>query len=107
MRLIIRYRNGALNGRGASLLEGYMEDLAADRIYRLMIAQRMKHHVGTGDNDGRPVRHTPELITRLFNEELEKLLAAPAVDVNGETPKLREARRIGEEMIRCGEFTPS
>src|SRR6266436_4488126 len=43
IRTVIRYRNGVLNGRGASLLDGYMEDLATDRIYRLMIAQRMKH----------------------------------------------------------------
>jgi len=31
-----------LNGKGASLLDGYMEDLATDRIYRLMIAQRIQ-----------------------------------------------------------------
>jgi len=31
----MRYRNGVLNGKGASLLDGYMEDLATDRIYRL------------------------------------------------------------------------
>src|ERR1700730_3063444 len=43
VRTVIRYRNGALNGKGASLLDGYMEDLATDRIYRVMIAQRMKH----------------------------------------------------------------
>ncbi|HXJ68245.1 MAG TPA: hypothetical protein VNM39_05020, partial [Verrucomicrobiae bacterium] len=42
-RTVIRYRNGVLNGKGASLLDGYMEDLATDRIYRLMIAQRMQH----------------------------------------------------------------
>src|SRR5580693_7165916 len=41
VRTVIRYRNGVLNGRGASLLDGYMEDLATDRIYRLMIAQRV------------------------------------------------------------------
>src|SRR6516164_1087675 len=40
---VIRYRNGVLNGKGASLLDGYMEDLATDRIYRLMIAQRVRH----------------------------------------------------------------
>src|SRR5919108_492215 len=43
IRTVIRYRNGVLNGKGASLLDGYMEDLATDRIYRLMLAQRMKH----------------------------------------------------------------
>ena len=34
---------GVLEGRGASLLDGYMEDLATDRIYRLMIAQRLRY----------------------------------------------------------------
>ena len=43
-RTVIRYRNGVLNGKGASLLDGYMEDLATDRIYRLMLAQRVRHH---------------------------------------------------------------
>src|SRR5262249_20354738 len=28
VRTVIRYRNGVLNGKGASLLDGYMEDLA-------------------------------------------------------------------------------
>jgi len=32
VRTAIRYRDGVLNGRGASLLDGYMEDLATDRI---------------------------------------------------------------------------
>src|SRR5436305_13791940 len=63
-RTVIRYRNGVLNGRGASLLDGYMEDLATDRIYRLMIAQRMRHHAA----------HTPELVTRVFDEELDRIL---------------------------------
>jgi malate synthase len=44
IRTVIRYRNGVLNGKGASLLDGYMEDLATDRIYRLMIAQRIRHN---------------------------------------------------------------
>src|SRR5437588_11509772 len=72
IRTVIRYRNGVLNGKGASLLDGYMEDLATDRIYRLMIAQRMRHsdEVAINDGSGNAVRHTPELITQLFNEEL-------------------------------------
>jgi len=66
VRTVIRYRNGVLNGKGASLLDGYMEDLATDRIYRLMIAQRMNHSasVEIAGEDGRAVRHTPELIHR-------------------------------------------
>jgi len=109
VRTVIRYRNGVLHGRGASLLDGYMEDLATDRIYRLMIAQRMKHsaQVDILDDDGKPVAHTPELITRLFDEELDRLLVPLPVDANGEAKKLREARRISEAMIHRGEFTPA
>jgi malate synthase len=109
IRTVIRYRNGVLNGRGASLLDGYMEDLATDRIYRLMIAQRVKHRDTVeilGDN-GRPVRHTAEFIHDLFDQELDRLLAesAKASDANASS-MLREARRISEEMIRRGEFNP-
>src|SRR5580700_5718445 len=72
VRTVIRYRNGVLNGKGASLLDGYMEDLATDRIYRLMIAQRLRHngHVSVTDEAGNVVVHTPELVSRLFDEEL-------------------------------------
>jgi malate synthase len=114
IRTVIRYRNGVLNGRGASLLDGYMEDLATDRIYRLMIAQRMKHADSAEilDENGQGIRHTPELITELFNQELERLLQENAKQT-GETAQaekqaatLREARRLSEELIRRGEFNP-
>jgi malate synthase len=59
VRTVIRYRCGYLMGGGAALLDGYMEDLATERIYRLMIAQR-------------PLRgmHIPADITRFFDEEV-------------------------------------
>src|SRR5271170_1409308 len=110
VRTVIRYRNGVLNGKGASLLDGYMEDLATDRIYRLMIAQRLNHSssVEILDEAGAPVRHTPEFISRLFDEELDRLLAEPA---NANDPRaaasLREARSLSEEMIRRQEFNPA
>lgn len=105
VRTVIRYRNGVLNGKGASLLDGYMEDLATDRIYRLMIAQRMEHRddVVIADDDGKPVRHGPELITRIFDEELERLIAESPSDQHS---TLREARRLSEEMIVLGQFDP-
>jgi malate synthase len=107
VRIVIRYRNGVLNGRGASLLDGYMEDLATDRIYRLMIAQRLRHNgrVPVTDEGGNVVVHTPELITRLFDVELEKLLANPGRDP-GTAETFREARRISEAMVVNGEFDP-
>jgi malate synthase len=114
IRTVIRYRNGVLNGRGASLLDGYMEDLATDRIYRLMIAQRMKHAntVDVLDENGQAIRHTPELIHELFDQELDRLLQENAkqsgdpAQTTAQAARLTEARRLSEEMIRRGEFNP-
>jgi malate synthase len=109
VRTVIRYRHGVLSGRGASLLDGYMEDLATDRIYRLMIAQRALHRdlVPVQDEQGQSVKHTPEFITRLFDEELERLLAGlPSNSVPEEADRFRRAREISEAMIVNGEFNP-
>ncbi|HET6314215.1 MAG TPA: hypothetical protein VFH60_10285, partial [Chloroflexia bacterium] len=109
VRTVIRYRNGVLNGKGASLLDGYMEDLATDRIYRLMIAQRMKHSatVPISAEAGHAVEHTPELVSRLFDEELDRLLGELPQDAPpGAAGKFRQAREISERMISRGEFDP-
>jgi malate synthase len=109
VRTVIRYRNGVLNGRGASLLDGYMEDLATDRIYRLMIAQRVRHRetVTVMDDADLPVTHTAELITRLFDEELTRILSElPGGSSSSEAETYREARRQSERMIVRGEFDP-
>jgi malate synthase len=108
-RTSIRYRNGVLNGRGASLLDGYMEDLATDRIYRLMIAQRMVHRdaVPIADGSGSTADHTPERVSRLFDEELARLLESPTPGRDlGTAETMREARRQTEELIRNGWFDP-
>ena len=111
VRTVIRYRNGVLNGKGASLLDGYMEDLATDRIYRLMLAQRVKHRgaVQIADADGRAIAHTHELLGKLFDQELARILAelAAAKLKDAGTPEtFREARLLSEQMILRGEFTP-
>lgn len=109
IRTVIRYRNGVLHGKGASLLDGYMEDLATDRIYRLMIAQRMRHSgkVEIKDDAGSVVAHTPELVNLLFDEELNKILAAlPASATSELKEKYEQARRISEAMILNREFDP-
>jgi malate synthase len=93
VRTVIRYRNGYLNGKGASLLDGYMEDLATDRIYRLMVAQRSKHGVISRQD-----------VSRIFDEELAKLIQSGKDAGTPET--LREARKIGEAMIVEGHFDP-
>src|SRR6266536_1698628 len=97
IRTVIRYRNGVLNGKGASLLDGYMEDLATDRIYRLMIAQRMEHWRVSPivDENSKAVPHTQEFIAQLFDEELAKLLANPGKDL-GTPETFRLARRWSE-----------
>ncbi len=95
VRTVIRYRNGYLNGLGASLLDGYMEDLATDRIYRLMITQRIKHGM-----------HTAAEITALFDEELARLLAEPANAAPDDQERFREARRQSEEMITLAFHDP-
>jgi malate synthase len=96
VRTSIRYRHGYLSGRGASLLDGYMEDLATDRIYRLMIAQRIKHGM-----------HTAAEVTRFFDEELARLLAEPpASEDAAEAARFREARAQTETMITRGYHDP-
>jgi malate synthase len=105
VKTVIRYRNGVLNGKGASLLDGYMEDLATDRIYRLMIAQRMRHG-GIVDESRNEVSHTEEFVYRLFDEELEKLLSDSKRSDVGTEETFREARRIAEAMVMKEEFDP-
>jgi malate synthase len=87
-----------------------MEDLATDRIYRLMIAQRIHHsdRVKILDDQGRAVPHTPAFITSLFDAELERLLRELPPDPSPQAAaSLREARRISEQIISHGEFTPA
>ena len=108
-RAIIRYRANYLQGKGASLLDGYMEDLATDRIYRLMIAQRMLHQdaLAITDEAGRQVRHTPEFVSALFDEELKKILnETPSDALCEEHDSYWLARFLSEQMIRDGEFDP-
>jgi malate synthase len=109
VRTVIRYRHGVLSGKGASLLDGYMEDLATDRIYRLMIAQRVQHRdfVRIEDEQGHAVKHSPEFITQLFDEECDRLLAElPPDSAPEEAERFRRARQISEAMIVKGEFNP-
>ena len=107
VRTVIRYRNGVLNGKGASLLDGYMEDLATDRIYRLMIAQRVRHKVKVQDDGGKMVEHSPALVTRLFDEELEKLQRDLPSEIDSKAATtLPDARRMAEELIVQGRHSP-
>ncbi len=98
VRTVIRYRNGVLEGRGASLLDGYMEDLATDRIYRLMIAQRLRF----------PGPYTPASLATTFDEELERIVRELPADATPETrARFRDARDRSERMILEGAFDPA
>ena len=98
VRTVIRYRNGVLEGKGASLLDGYMEDLATDRIYRLMIAQRLRF----------PGAYTPSSPGAIFDEELERILNELPPDASPESEaRYREARDRSERAILSGAFDPT
>jgi malate synthase len=70
-----------------------MEDLATDRIYRLMIAQRVRHGV-----------HAASEVSALFDEELAKLVTSGREP--GDADSLQRARTIGEAMIVQGAHDP-
>jgi malate synthase len=109
VRTVIGYRNGVLNGKGASLLDGFMEDLATDRIYRLMIAQRILHKdaLTVVDASGQPIEHTKELVSELFDEELHRIIRElPQETGESAVEKYVLARRLSEQMIERGEFDP-
>ncbi|MGB8519709.1 MAG: hypothetical protein WCD38_06040 [Candidatus Tumulicola sp.] len=98
IRTVIRYRNGVLEGKGASLLDGYMEDLATDRIYRLMIAQRLRF----------PGAYTPASLPAAFDEELDRILRELGAGAPPEArARFREARDRSERMIVEGAFDPA
>lgn len=109
VRTVIRYRAGVLAGKGASLLDGYMEDLATDRIYRLMLAQRLRHSAQAPvlDDAGRPIAHTPELLRLLFDEELHRILGElPPHTEPHHRDRFRDARSLSESMILNAQFNP-
>jgi malate synthase len=98
IRTVIRYRNGVLEDKGASLLDGYMEDLATDRIYRLMIAQRLRF----------PGAYTPASLSAAFDEELERILRELPADSPADVrQRYRKARDRSERMIVEGAFDPA
>ena len=111
VRTVIRYRNGVLNGKGASLLDGYMEDLATDRIYRLMIAQRMRHRDACSVPDGRGSAGrahagvgAPAASTRNWRACCAELPRGRDAG-NGRT--LPRGAAASEAMIRNGWFDPA
>ncbi len=104
-RVTTLYRRGVLSGRGASLIDGYMEDLATDRIYRLMLTQRLLHadRVPLEGENGTEVLQDRAVLSRLYDEELAKLQALNPPE-DGQV--LARARQASEEMILEGWHSP-
>jgi len=74
-----------------------------------MIAQRVRHRdlVRIEDSHGQNVKHTPEFVTQLFDEELDRLLRElPIGSGDEERERFRRARELSEAMIVNGEFDP-
>ena len=98
IRTCVEYRYGVLTGLGARMIKGYdtkgslignfMEDLATDRIYRLMIAQRVRHGI-----------HDAATVARWFDEELEKILAANKTE-SATAETYRRASNWSQQMIK-------
>ena len=74
-----------------------------------MVAQRLLHasEVDVMGDDGVPVFHSPEFVTRVFDEELAKILSSlPADAAPVSIDRYTEARRISESMIATGAHDP-
>ncbi len=97
IRTCIEYRFGVLSGLGARMIKGYdakgqlignfMEDLATDRIYRLMIAQRLRHGI-----------HAAHEVAAWFDSELTKILAAQPGSATAD--KYQRASAWSQQMIK-------
>lgn len=78
------------------LMEPGVEDLASDRIYRLMIAQRVRHRL-----------HDATEMSEMFDQELDRILHDLPPDTNPlAIENYRSARQISEALIRNQEFDP-
>jgi len=102
IRTCIEYRFGVLSGLGARMIKGYdktgalignfMEDLATDRIYRLMVAQRVRHGI-----------HDAGEVARWFDEELDKILVANSdgkATESATADKYKKASAWSQQMIK-------
>jgi malate synthase len=87
IRAALRYRVGVAQGKGAVLIDGYMEDLATDRINRIMLAQRIKHN-----------KLSVQRFEELFNEEIQKI---DAINLD-----LRAIGEATQNLIYDGKFNP-
>ncbi len=72
-----------------------------------MISKRVCHKVKVCGDDGKQIEHTPELRTRLFDEELAGMQKDLPAEIDWKaSATLPEARRIAEELIVKGYHSP-
>jgi hypothetical protein len=72
-----------------------------------MITQRVRHGIEVPGDDGKPVKHTAKLVSRIFDEELAGMQRDPPPEIDRNAAStLPEARRQAEEMIVQGQHSP-
>lgn len=110
VRVSIGYMKGWLQDLGAVAWDHRMEDLATFEISRAQTWQWLHH--GIALDDGTAV--TPDLVRRVFDEELEKIVdeAREFFEGKGEevvheqVRRFREARDVAERIFTEEEFRP-
>lgn len=110
VRVSIGYIKGWLQGLGAVAWDDRMEDLATFEISRAQIWQWLHH--GITLDDGTEV--TPDLVGRVFDEELEKIVDEARAFFEGkgeeavreQVDRFREARDVAERIFTEEEFRP-
>jgi malate synthase len=102
---VLTYRFHVLGGTGAVRIDGNMEDMATERISRVMIAQRIRHAGRVPiDDGGRPIRHDRTLVGILFAQAERALVASYGAAA---TARAALARAISEECIFGETFDPA
>lgn len=103
---VLNYRFCALGGKGAARIDGYMEDMATERIYRLMIAQRMRHSAVVPIMDGAAqILHDRACIRRLFDEKVRRATDGLSLGTDKKIiERFEAARHISEEALFAGRF---
>jgi len=106
---VLTYRFHVLGGTGAVRIDGYMEDMATERISRVMIAQRVRHaaRVAIDGDDGRPVFHDRALIQALFADAERALVATLDGNASDDRDRVARARAISEACIFAEQFDPA
>jgi malate synthase len=103
----IKYRMAVIQGKGATMIDGYMEDLATDRIYRLMVAQRLKHY-NVLPNEYVTASHRSRNVIRMFDDIANSMIdATDAWDDHKTVALIKRAAFETLQSILEERFTPN